>query len=127
MIRALVVGGLLTAAVLFVFSAGWRQPFVAESAWIALGYGIMSALCAGIFLRVHAARHGSHPVTKVFDARIVAAAAAPGLLMTVVLITAGAIPVSGFMVIAAGALGGGVASLLYYPRQFDSDGSVRRQ
>lgn len=117
----------MTAAVLFVFSAGWRQPFVVESAWMALGNGIISALCVGIFLRVHSARRGSPPATKVFDVRIIAAAAAPGLLMTALLTVAGAIPVSGFMMVAAGALGGGVASLLYYPRQFDTDASTRQQ
>jgi hypothetical protein len=126
-IRSLVIGGLVTAAVLFVFSAGWRQPFVAESVWMALGYGAMSALCLGIYLRVHAARRGSSPVTRVFDARIVTAAAAPGLLMTVLMILAGAIPVFGFLMLAAGALGGGVGSLLYYPQQFDPEGSSRGQ
>ena len=127
MIRALVAGGLVTAAVLFVFSAEWRQPFVTESAWMALGYGAMSALCAGIYLRVHAARRGSRPATRVFDARVVTAASAPGLLMSVLMILAGAIPVSGFLMLAAGALGGGVASLLLYPRQFDLKDSARGQ
>jgi hypothetical protein len=94
---------------------------------MALGYGIMSALCAGIFLRAHAADRGPRPVTKVFDVRLVVAAAAPGLLMTALLILAGAIPVSGFLVLVSGALGGVVASLLYYPRQFASDSSARRR
>jgi hypothetical protein len=40
--------------------------------------------------------------------------------MIVLMILAGAIPVSGLLVLASGAFGGGITSLLYYPRPFDS-------
>jgi hypothetical protein len=127
LIRALVVGGLVTAAAVFVFSAGWRQPFVARNAGTALWFGAICALCMGVFLRAHSARRGASPGTRVFDARIIAAAAVPGMLFTVVLVLGGAIPVSGFILLAAGVLGGGVSSLLYYPRQFDPDSPGGRQ
>lgn len=127
MIRALVVGGLVVAAAVFLFSAGWRQPFVARNAGTALWFGAICTLCMGIFLRAHTARSGASPGTKVFDARIIAAAAVPGMLFTAILVLGGAIPVSGFILLAAGVLGGGFSSLLYYPRQFDPDSPAGRR